>query len=61
MCEFKVTINGNTVFKDAVYAKADGSRVIVKDILGYSKEFQKYKIAELNVNTEHLAIFSIKR
>lgn len=60
MCEFKVTINGNTVFKDAVYAKSDGNRVIVKDILGDAKEFQNYKITELNVNTQHLILSPIK-
>jgi len=58
MCEFKVTINGNTVFKDAVYAKSDGNMVIIKNILGDVKEFQNYKITELKVNTQHL-IFSL--
>ena len=52
MCEFKVMINGKTVFKDAVYAKSDGNRVIVKDILGDVKEFQNYKIIEVNINTK---------
>ena len=56
MCEFKVIVNRNTVFKDAVYAKADGSKVIVKDILGDTKEFQNYKITELNVNTQQLIL-----
>ena len=53
-------INGKTVFKDAVYAKSDGNRIIVKDILGDVKEFQNYKIIELNINTKQLILFSIK-
>ena len=61
MGEFKVTINVKTVLKDAVYAKADGIKVIVKDILGVVKEFQNYKIVELNVNTQHLIPSSIER
>ncbi len=60
MCEFKVMINGKTVFKDAVYAKSDGNRIIVKDILGDVKEFQNYKIIELNINTKQLILLAIK-
>ncbi len=60
MCEFKVMINGKTVFKDAVYAKSDGNRIIVKDILGDIKEFQNYKITELNINTKQLILLAIK-
>ena len=59
--EFKVIINVKTVLKDAVYAKTDGIKVIIKDILGVVKEFQNYKIVELNVNTKHLILSSIER
>ena len=61
MGEFKVIINVKTVLKDAVYAKTDGIKVIIKDILGVVKEFQNYKILELNVNTQHLIPSSIER
>lgn len=53
-------INGKTVFKDAVYAKSDGNRIIVKDILGDIKEFQNYKITELKINTQQLILLAIK-
>ncbi len=56
MCGFKEIINANTIFKDTVYTKSDGNRVIVKDILGYVKEFQNYKITKLKVNTKHLIL-----
>ncbi len=56
MCEFDVLIKGEVVFKDAVYAKADGNKVILKDVLGVSKVFEDYKIVEIDVNSERLVL-----
>ena len=53
MCEFKVIIKGKTVFKD-------GNRVIVKDILGDSKEFKNCRIAEVDVNTVCLFLSALE-
>jgi predicted RNA-binding protein len=61
MCEFKVILEGNTVFKDAVYAKVDGTNVIVKDILGDLEEFNNCRIIEINVNTQRLILSRIKK
>jgi predicted RNA-binding protein len=58
MCEFDVLINGETVFKDAVYVKVDGNKVILKDVLGVSKEIENCKIVEVNVNSERLVLSS---
>ena len=58
MCEFKVIVGGKVVFKDAVYAKADGGNVIVRDILGESKEFENCRILEVDVNSERLILAS---
>ena len=44
MCEFNVLIKEETVFKDAVYAKVDGNKVILKDVLGISKEIEDCRI-----------------
>ena len=60
MCELNVVVNGETVFKDAVYAKADGSTVIIKNILGDSKEFENCKIVEVNINSECLILSHIE-
>ena len=60
MCEFKVIIEGNTVFKDAVYAKVDDSKVIVKDILGDMEEFNNCRIIEVDVNAQRLILSPIK-
>ena len=56
MCEFKVILNGNTQFKDAVYAKAEKTNVTVKNIMGQAKEFKNCKIVEVDVNATRLVL-----
>ena len=46
------------MFKDAVYAKADGDTVVVKGVLGDSKVFENCKIVEVDVNSERLVLSS---
>jgi len=58
MCEFNVLIKGETVFEDAVYAKVDGNKVILRDVLGVSKEIENCKIVEVDVNSERLVLSS---
>jgi len=58
MCEFNVLVNGEVVFKDAIYAKVDGNKLILKDVLGVSKVFEGYKIVEIDVNSERLVLSS---
>ena len=58
MCEFSVLLQDKMVFKDAVYAKADGSKVVVKDVLGDFKVFENCKIVEVDVNSERLVLSS---
>lgn len=58
MCEFKVILNGETVFKDVVFAKVKGDSVSVKDVLGQSKEFKNCKILEVDVNSTRLVLSS---
>jgi predicted RNA-binding protein len=60
MCEFEVSLKEKTVFKDAVYAKADGNKVIVKDVLGTSKIFENCKITEVDVGSERMVLSSTK-
>ena len=56
MCEFKVILNGETVFKDVILAKVKGGNVSVKDVLGQSKEFKNCKILEVDVNSTRLIL-----
>jgi len=58
MCEFKVILDGEAVFKDAVAAKVKGSNVSVKDVLGQTKEFKNCKILEVDVNSTRLVLSS---
>lgn len=60
MCEFSVLLKGKTVFKDAVYAKTGGTKVVVKDVLGESKTFEDCKIVEVDVSSERLVLAPIK-
>jgi predicted RNA-binding protein len=56
MCEFNVILNGETMFKDVVYAKNEGKNVIAKNVLGETREFKNCKITEVNVNTTKLVL-----
>ena len=56
MCEFSVFIKGEAVFKDVIYAKADGNRVILRDVLGASKVLEDCKIVEIDVTSERLVL-----
>lgn len=58
MCEFKVILDREVVFKDVVYAKMEGNNIIVKDVLGDSKEFKNCKIIEVDVNSTSLILSS---
>ncbi|MEM2108096.1 MAG: CooT family nickel-binding protein [Candidatus Bathyarchaeia archaeon] len=59
MCEFNVILNGKTLFKDVVYAKAEGTTVTVKSVLGEMKEFKNCKIVEVDVNSTRLVLASL--
>lgn len=58
MCEFTVIFNEEVVFKDAVYAKMQGNNVVVRDVLGESKELKNCKIIEVDVNSTRLVLSS---
>ena len=58
MCEFKIIFDGKNVFKDVIYAKVTRDGVIVKDVLGGSKEFKNCKIVEVDVNSTRLVLSS---
>ncbi|KPV65165.1 MAG: putative RNA-binding protein [Candidatus Bathyarchaeota archaeon BA1] len=59
MCEFTVFIDGEIVFRDVIYVKTDGNKVVLKDVLGVSKEFEGCKIVEIDVSSERLVLSSI--
>lgn len=58
MCEFKVILDGKTVFKEVVYAKMESNKIILRDVLGESREFKNCKIVEVDVNSTRLILSS---
>jgi predicted RNA-binding protein len=56
MCEFKVLKKNELVFEDAVYAKAEGNKVTLRNVLGISKIIENCTIAEVDVNKERLTL-----
>jgi predicted RNA-binding protein len=61
MCEFRVFKKDKILFKDAVYAKADGKNVTVRDVLGFSKLIENCTIAEVDVSAERLLLAPVKK
>jgi predicted RNA-binding protein len=59
MCEFNVILNGKVEFKDVIYSKVEGAKVVVKNILGEAKEFENCKIIEVDVNFTRLVLSAI--
>ena len=60
MCEFKATLEGKNVFNDVVYAKVEGDKLILRDVLGETMEFRNCKITEVDVNRTRLVLSSEK-
>jgi len=60
MCEFNIILDGEILFKDVVYAKTEGTNVIVKNVLGEAREFKNCKITEVNVSMTRLILTAVK-
>lgn len=58
MCELKVMLDNKEVFENVIFAKTVGNKVVVKDILGQSKEFKNCTISEVNISKEQLILTS---
>ena len=56
MCEFRVILDGEKVFEDAIYVKDDGQGLLVRDVLGQSKKFPECRVVEISVEREELII-----
>jgi predicted RNA-binding protein len=56
MCELKVLKKNEVVFENAVYAKVEGTKVIVRDVLGVTKTFENCDIGEVDISKERLLL-----
>jgi predicted RNA-binding protein len=61
MCEFSVLLQDKIVFEDAVYAKVDGNKVTIRNILGVPKSFENCTIEEVDVQSERLILQTAKK
>jgi predicted RNA-binding protein len=59
MCEFTVFLDKSIVFRDAVYAKLEEGKLLLKDVLGASKTVENCKIVEVDVHSERLVLSSL--
>jgi predicted RNA-binding protein len=60
LCEFNIILKGEVMFKDVVYAKTEGNKVIVKNVLGEKREFNNCKIIEVDANSTRLVLTAVE-
>ncbi|MCK4478660.1 CooT family nickel-binding protein [Candidatus Bathyarchaeota archaeon] len=51
-------LNKEIVYRDAVYVKHEGNKVLLKDVLGITKTIENCKIVEVDVGSERLVLAS---
>jgi len=61
MCEFTVFLNGEIVFRDVIYVKAEEDKVLLKNILGAAKIFENCRILEVDVSSERLTLKPLRK
>lgn len=61
MCELKVVMKDEVMFENAIYARVEGSKVTVRDVLGVTKVFNSCEIAEVDINKERLLLKQIEK
>ena len=59
MCEFKVFLDDEKVAEDIVYARVEGDKVTIRDILGRPMVFEGVRLDEVNVMTTKLTLTRI--
>lgn len=56
MCEFKVWLGDEKVTEDVIYAKVEGGRVTLRDVLGAPVVVEGARIAEVDVASTRLVL-----
>lgn len=56
MCEFKVFLGDEKVAEDVIYAKAEGHRVTLRDVLGKPVVVEGVRIMEVDVSSTMLVL-----
>jgi predicted RNA-binding protein len=56
MCEFTVYLDGSKVFEDAIFCRVLNGKLLIRDILGQTKELLNCHIVEVDVTKEKLVL-----
>ncbi len=56
MCEFRVYLGDEEIMRDVIYARDEGGKVILRDVLGETKVVEGAKILEVNVSAVKLLL-----
>jgi len=56
MCEFKVFLEGRLVAEDVVYAREEGSSVVLRSVIGAEKRIDGCRIVEVDSVRERLVL-----
>jgi len=59
VCEFKVFLDGVKVAEDIIYARAEGLRVTLRDILGKPTVLDGARIVEVDVMSTRLVLSQV--
>jgi predicted RNA-binding protein len=59
MCEFKVFLEGKEVFQDVIYVKMEENNLILRDVMGVTRNIPNSKIVEIDVSAERLVLGKI--
>lgn len=56
MCEFKVILGEEEIFRDVIYVKVEDEKIFLRDVLGESKEVLDCHIREIDVISTTLTL-----
>jgi len=56
MCEFRVYLGDEEIMRDVIYAREDGGKVILRDVLGETRVVEGAKILEVDVSAVKLLL-----
>jgi len=56
VCEFKVFLDGKKIAEDVIYAKVEGNKVTLRDVLGEPVVVEGVGIVEVNVSSTKLVL-----
>ncbi len=56
MCEFKVVLDGRVVAEDIIYAREEGSSVVLRSVIGEEKRIEGCRIIEVDSVHEKLVL-----